>query len=116
MGGGEGDGRSAAGIEGFFPAGDAEAPAIAGFEAGEIPLGSGGGEIIAAEIGEVQELLGGLNADGVQADVSGAGAAIAIAVEPGHGFAAAAGEWFEKDVGAHEEVYFFQEGPVGSEA
>lgn len=99
--GGEGDGRGAAGIEGFFPASDAEAPAIAGFEAGEIPLGRGGGEIVAAEVGEIEELFGGFNADGVEADVTGAGAAVAIAVEAGHGFAAAAGEWFEKDVGAH---------------
>jgi hypothetical protein len=101
VGGGEGHGGSAAGIEGFFPTGDAEAPAVAGFEAGEVPLGSWSGEVVAAEEGEVQELLGGFDADGVLTDVSGTGAAVAIAVEPGHGFAAAAGEWFEEDVGAH---------------
>jgi hypothetical protein len=101
VGGGEGDGRCAAGIEGFFPAGDAEAPAIAGFEAGEVPLGGGRGKVVAAEEGEVQELFGGFDADGVLTDVSGAGAAVAVAVEPGHGFAAAAGEWFEEDVGTH---------------
>lgn len=101
VGGGEGDGWGAAGIEGFFPTGDAEAPAVAGFEAGEVPLGSGGGEVVATEIGEIEKLLGGLNADGVQADIAGAGAAVAVAVEAGHGFAAAAGERFEKDVGAH---------------
>ena len=99
--GGEGDGWGAAGIEGFFPTGDAEAPAVAGFEAGEVPLGSGGGEVVAAEVGEIEKFLGGLNADGVQADIAGAGAAVAVAVEAGHGFAAAAGERFEEDVGAH---------------
>jgi len=104
VGGGEGHGRGAAGIEGFFPTGDAEAPAVAGFEAGEIEFGGGGGKIVAAEEGEIEELFGGFNADGVQADVSRAGATVAVAVEAGHGFAAAAGEWFEEDVGAHEGI------------
>lgn len=101
MGGGETHGRGAAGIEGFLPARDTETPAVAGLEAGKIPLGGGGGEIVAAEIGEVQKLLGRLNANGVQADITGAGAAVAIAIKPGHRFAAAAGERFEKDVGTH---------------
>lgn len=48
VGGFEDDGGSEAGFEGFGPAGDAEAPVVAGVEAGEVVFGDGGGEVVAA--------------------------------------------------------------------
>lgn len=47
VGGGEDDLWGDAGFPGFFPSGGAEAPLVAGFEAGEIVFGDGGGEIVA---------------------------------------------------------------------
>ena len=102
MGGGETHGRRTSRIKRFLPTRDAQAPAITGLKAGEIPFGSRCGEVVAAQKREIQKLMSRLNADSVQPDISRAGAAVAIAIEPGHGFATATGEWFAEDVGAHE--------------
>ena len=48
VGGFEDDGRGHAGIPGFDPAGDAEAPSIAGSEPGEVEFGAWGGEVISS--------------------------------------------------------------------
>ncbi len=40
-------GRRNTGRQGFFPTVHAEAPAVAGFESGEAPLGFGGDQVIA---------------------------------------------------------------------
>jgi len=88
-----------AGDEGFAPAGDAEAPFVAGFEAGEAEFRGRGGEVVAAEPGEGEECVGELDADGVEADVAGAGAAVAVAVEASQRTQAATLEGTAQDVG-----------------
>lgn len=40
-------------VEGFFPTEDAEAPLVAGFEAGEGELGAWGGEVVSLVFSEV---------------------------------------------------------------
>jgi len=99
--GGEADGRGHSGIERFLPAGNAEAPAVTGFQTGEVPFGGGGAQIIAPGGGEAQKLSRDFDADGVQAHITGTGAAVAVAVKSGHGLATAAGEGGSEDVGAH---------------
>lgn len=48
VGGAEDDGAGVAGFVGFVPASGADAPAVAGAEAGEIEFGAGGDEVVAA--------------------------------------------------------------------
>jgi hypothetical protein len=88
-------------FEGFGPARDAEAPVVAGFEAWEVVFGDGGGEVVAAAAGELEEFGGHDGADGVEACVIGAGAAVAVAVEAGEGGGAAGLEGGSEDVGGH---------------
>ena len=83
MGGGEAYFGGDAGVEGIFPAGGAEAPAIAGFEAFEVPLRARGDKVVAAREGKGEEVIGDLHADGVYAGVFRAGVATAIPVEAG---------------------------------
>src|SRR5580704_7977709 len=89
MGGLEENGAGSSGLLDREPSGGADAPAVSGFEAGESILGHGGGEVVAECLGGSQE--GGVDdaADGVDAVVVGAGVAAAVAVEAGHGLAAA---------------------------
>ena len=52
------DARGLAGREGLLPAGGAQAPAIAGLEAGELEFRHGRAEVVALGPGEGQELGG----------------------------------------------------------
>ena len=47
VGGFEDDGAGGAGLADLEPAGGADAPAVAGFEAGEAEVRHGGGEVVA---------------------------------------------------------------------
>lgn len=100
VGGFEDDGASGAGLLDLEPARGADAPAVAGPEAGEAVLRHGGGEIVAQGFGGFEEGVVDDAADGVDAEVLGAGLAAAGAVEAGHGLAAAGGERLAEDVAA----------------
>jgi hypothetical protein len=91
--------RSAAGIERLLPAGDAQAPAIAGLQAGKFVLRDGRGEVVALRAAEEQEFGGHFHADGVETDIARAGAAIAIAIKTGDRLEAAGTQAFTEDVG-----------------
>lgn len=101
VGGLEDHGRGATGFESLDPAGDAEAPAVAGLEAGEIVFRGGGGQVVPVVTGELEERAGDHGADHVETVIAGAGMAIAIAVEAGEGFGAAGLEWRAEHVGRH---------------
>ena len=101
VGGFEDDWGCEVGFEGFGPTRDAEAPVVAGFEAGEVVFGDGGGEVVAAAAGEEEEFFGHNGADGVEAFVIRAGAAVAVAVEAGERGGAAGLEGSSEDVGGH---------------
>jgi hypothetical protein len=98
VGGFEDDGAGCSGLLDLEPAGGADAPAVAGFEAGKAVLRHGGGEIVAESLGCGEEGRVDDAADGVDAEVVGAGLATAGAVEAGHGLAAADVEWLAEDV------------------
>ena len=98
VGGFEDDGAGCSGLLDLQPAGGADAPAVAGFEAGEAVLGHGGGEIVAEGFGGGEEGRIDDAADGVDAVVVGAGLAAAGAVEAGHRGAAAGVEGLAEDV------------------
>lgn len=104
MGGFEDDGAGGAGVEDLLPAGGADAPVVAGFEAGKAMFRHGSGEIVAEALGGGEEVGGDDGADGVDAKVVGAGVAAAVAIEAGHGLAATGGEGLAEDVSA--EVLF----------
>jgi len=98
MGGFEDDGAGGASLLHLEPARGTDAPAVAGLEAGEAMLRHGGGEVVAEGLRRGQEGLVDHAADGVDAEVVGAGLAAAGAVEAGHGSAAAGGEGLAEDV------------------
>ena len=80
------------------PAGSADAPAVAGLEALETELRHGCAEVVAESFGGGEEWGVDDAADGVDAEVVGAGLAAAGAVEAGHGLAAAGVERLAEDV------------------
>jgi len=88
VGGFEDDGASCSGLLDLEPAGGTDAPAVAGFEAGKAKLRHGCAEIVAKRLGGLKEGSVDDAADGVDAEVFGAGLAAAGAVEAGHRLAA----------------------------
>jgi hypothetical protein len=80
------------------PAGGTYAPAIAGFEAGESVLRHWGGKVVAEGLGGGEEWGVDDATDGVDAEVTGAGVAAAVAIEAGHGLAAAGGQGLAEHV------------------
>ena len=88
----------AAAAKRFHPAGNANTPAIAWFQARKAPFRMRGDEVIAVEHGEIEELLRDRYADGMQAPVFRSCPAVAVAVKPGEGIAAAAFQFRAEDV------------------
>src|SRR6478609_6187279 len=84
VGGAEHDGCGDARTVGLEPARGANAPAVAGLETGEAPLGTRRREVVAGKLAEVEELLGHHGAHRVASEVLRPGRAAAVAVEPGH--------------------------------
>jgi hypothetical protein len=80
----EDDGRRDSRVERLVPALSHDAPAVAGLETREKPLGPGRREVVAARPRELEELLRHHGADDVEAGVA-AGTAVAVAMEARHG-------------------------------
>ena len=98
MGGFEDDLAGGSGLLDLQPASGADAPTVAGLEAGKAPVRVRGAEIIAeglrgGEEGRIDDA-----ADGVLAAVFRAGVAAAVAVEAGEGLGAAGFERKAEDV------------------
>ena len=89
VGGFEDDRAGGSSLLNLQPAGGTDAPAVAGFEAGETELGHGGAEIVAEGFGGFKEWSVYDAADSVDAVVVGTGLAATGAVEAGHRLAAA---------------------------
>jgi hypothetical protein len=98
VGGFEDDRTGGSGTLDVEPAGGADTPAVAGFEAGETELRHGGAEVVAQSLGGLKEWSVDDAADGVDAMVFGARLAAACAVEARHGLAAADIEGLTQDV------------------
>ncbi len=84
MRGGELHPRRLAGLVGLEEARGADAPAVAGLQAGEAELGPRGGKIVAHLLGKGEELRRHHRADGVAALVRLRGVAAAVAEETRH--------------------------------
>src|SRR6056297_1827550 len=97
----EDDGRRDSSVEGFFPAVHAQAPPVAGGEAGEVVHGPRRREVVAARLREGEKVGCHLSADDVGAVVVGAGPARAVAVESGHRVGAAGAEVVAENVAGH---------------
>jgi hypothetical protein len=98
VGGFEDDRAGGSGTLDIEPAGGANTPPVAGFEAGETVLRHGGTEVVAKSLGRFKEWSVDDAADGVDAMVFGARLATACAVETRHGLAAADFERLAQDV------------------
>ena len=98
VGGFEDDRAGCSGLLYLEPAGGADTPSVAGLEAGESVLRHRGAEVVAEGPGDAEELFVDDAADGVDAEVVGAGLAAASAVEAGHGLAAADVKRLAEDV------------------
>jgi len=92
VGGFETDGAGGSGLLDLEPAGGADAPAVAGLEAGKTVLRHRGGEVVAQGFRSGEEGFIDDAADGVGARVVGPGLAASGAVESGHRSAAAGGQ------------------------
>ena len=88
VGGFEDDGAGGSNPLDLEPSGRADAPAVAGFEAGKAKLRHGSAQIVAERLGGFEEGSVDDAADGVEAEVFGTGLAAAGAVEAGHRLAA----------------------------
>jgi len=84
VGGAQHDARRLARLERLGPARRAQAPAVAGLEAGEAELRHRRRQIVAGGFGEFEERGGGDDANRMAAAVIRAGVAAAVAVEAGH--------------------------------
>jgi len=101
VGGLEANGTGLPGMQGFDPAGDADAPAVTGCKPGKIPLWSRSGQVVPGGQGEFKKFGRDLRAHRVQPDITGAGTTIAVAIEPGAGRGAADSQRLAKDIGGH---------------
>ena len=78
-----------AGLVGLLPTLDANAPAVAGFEAGEAVLGTRGDQVVSNLNLVLQKLFGDDRANGVFTQILRAGVALAVAVKAGERIGAA---------------------------
>ncbi len=81
MGGFEMNWRRNTNLKGFLPAGSAETPAIARFEAREMVLGHGGTQVVALVFGEFQESWRHFCTDHMAAKIIRASGAAAISIK-----------------------------------
>src|SRR5882724_4959160 len=95
---GQADLRRLAGIEGFLPARGAQAPAIAGLQAGKAGGWHRGRQIVAGGPGKGEELGVDPGAYGMDAEILGPSLAAAGAIEAGQRLRAALGERFAKHI------------------
>ena len=93
--------RGPAVIEGVLPPGNANAPAVSGFQPREAPFGHWRHEIVPVEDREIEKLLGDFNADRVKSEIFGPGAAVTVPVKSGYRVATTATEFGSENVGWH---------------
>ena len=98
VGGFEDDRAGGSSLLNLQPPGGTDAPAVTWLETSEPKLGHGGAEVVAEGLGGFEEGSVDDTADGVDAEVFGAGLAAAGAVKAGHGLAAADFERLAEDV------------------
>jgi Peptide methionine sulfoxide reductase len=84
--------------EGFTPPRGAKAPAVSGLEAGKAVLRARCREIVAPRLGEGEELFSHLDADGMQAQIFGAGMTTARAIKASERALRASRKRFTEDV------------------
>jgi hypothetical protein len=94
----EDDGARGSGLLDLEPAGGTYAPTVAGLESCEAVLRHGRAEVVAEGLGGGEEGRIDEAANGVDAEVVGAGLAAAGPVEAGHGFAAAGVERLAENI------------------
>src|SRR4051794_35586145 len=104
MGGFQIDWRGPAALERGFPAGDADAPAVARFQAREAPLRHRSDEIVSVEDGEIEEFLGDLDTNRVQPDVVRPGAAVPVPIKSGERIATTALQVGAENIGRHGDM------------
>jgi hypothetical protein len=95
------DGCGATALKSGFPTRDANTPTISRFQSGKTPFGHWCHEIVPVEDRKIEEFLSYFHANGMQADVLGARAAITIAIKPGHRIAATATQLGAEDIRWH---------------
>jgi Golgi nucleoside diphosphatase len=92
-------------FQSIFPSRHANAPLVAGFQAGEAPFRVRCDQIVAIEHRKIEKFSRGLNTNRVQSHVLRTGAAVTVAVESGHRIAAAAFQFCSQDIRRHEPIF-----------
>src|SRR3954468_32701 len=95
------DRGGAAAIEGRFPSGHANAPAIAGFQSWKTPFGHRRDQIVSIEHRKIEKFLSHFNANRVEPDVLRPGPAISVAIKSSHWIATTALQFRAENVGRH---------------
>src|ERR1700722_13894593 len=89
-------------LECFCPASHADAPAVAGRQAGEIIFGARRDQVVAAHHQKVEKWLCDLAANRMQSAILRPRPAIAIAIKPRHGGSAAAFQFTTQNIRRHD--------------
>lgn len=90
-----------AALKRVLPARDANAPLVAGFESGEAPFRMWRDQVVSIEHGKIQKLARGLHANRVLTDIFRPGAAVTVAIEPGHRIAATTFQFGSENIRRH---------------
>lgn len=93
--------RSFPGVERFNPTRDAKAPAISGFQSGEIVFWHGRGEVITACASEGEKLYRHHCANGVQPPILRTSSAVTVAIEASARDSAATLQRLTEDIAGH---------------
>jgi hypothetical protein len=97
------DAWGAARIKGFSPAFHAEAPFVAVFQSGELVLWTRGAEVVSPGFGKLEEGIRYHRANGMQAKVFSAGAAVAVPIKTCQGAGATARERASENIRTHSK-------------
>ena len=88
-------------VKRFLPAGHANAPFVAGLQAGKFPLGPRRHEIVTLQHGEIEKLTCHFRANGVQPDIAGTGLAETVTIKSRQRVTAAALQFCSEHIGRH---------------
>jgi len=97
------NGRGTIAIERSFPARDADAPFIAGFQTGKSPFRTRRYQIVAIEDRKIEKFLRHLHADRMLPDILRTGSTIAVAIKPGYRVATTTSQFCSENVCGHGE-------------
>src|SRR5256886_17608997 len=90
-------------VECFFPTRHADAPFVARLKSGKFPLWVRCDQVVSLQHRKIEKVASHLRANGVQPNVAGPGATVAVAIETGEWIAAATLQLGAEDICGHRK-------------